>query len=1030
MIDFYNAFISYKHADLDSSIAEHIQNRLEHFHVPRKIGKKLKHEKISRIFRDKDELPATSNLTETITDALEKAEHLIVICSTNTKKSIWVQREIETFLKTHSIDKILTVLCDGEPNDVIPEILLFREQELKDENGVLRKVKIPMEPLSCDYRLGKKQADKEELARLASAILGCSYDELQRRRRQYKIRRAITVGSVVVAGLMAFGGYMIYANKKINESLNEALRNRSKYLANEAERLLEDDLRTDALQIAIEAAPKDLDDKSLLIPKAERALIDATGAYLTYGSVLTNTWNFKSNSRIDAFAVSPEGRYVAVKDASGHVSCWNRVSKEIFFEKNDGNGIFKILNPEGEYIFVYQNKLEAYSTQDGKKIWTKEFEEKSTSLRKDDINLQGDKIYYEIKGTIFVLSAKDGKEIAKYDLNKWALGKFVVSSSGDKIAYDYTELGQFNDVGVNLCDVNTGEKSQLLIEDRHLYSIAFAGDYLFTVTGDQISAERDILYDLEAHITKPTTNKITCFDMSLQEKWSAEITYDSIGLLNTLLYLPERNAIACDAGNVVCIYDIASGAVLNEYTLSSAVRELCDPDADGIPMIITFDGTVYFPRGHKAKTEENGEDKPDNSLISRKLLCDEIVSAGVYGGIFCYSKYDKDLHLYEYNLVDDEWTFVPETDILKNHSQSLLYNDDILFLSSESDTLKDGSQIVAIDPNKGSVMYTKNIDDGYSSYTSAFGRFGDSFYYFGTKKLYKIDPKTGDNTTIDLKDLNKYSETIMTEGCFIYFDKPGGEAKRKLYVVNFKDDSLMEFETDLEKNDRVDRAYYNETLNSVFFESSKKIYIAGLNGKDKKAREIEMPDSWNPDNLLFFVNTNEDGSLVFFGQNSNITVTDKSFKDKYSINIEGISPVGLTVHKKKVFLLSSDYLSIFDEKNGDLLKRCEISISAEQDDTLYGDIASDITFDEDSKLVFIKCKGSLVVLDGDTMSETAHIDNCYGYHKGTDRFYTFKQDEGLGYFKHYSVEDLVKKAEKILNGQPIPPEYKEKYGIE
>ena len=219
-------------------------------------------------------------------------------------------------------------------------------------------------------------------------------------------------------------------------------------------------------------------------------------------------------------------------------------------------------------------------------------------------------------------------------------------------------------------------------------------------------------------------------------------------------------------------------------------------------------------------------------------------------------------------------------------------------------------------------------------------------------------------------------------------------------------------------------------MNSVFFESSKKIYIAGLNGKDKKAREIEMPDSWNPDNLLFFVNTNEDGSLVFFGQNSNITVTDKSFKDKYSINIEGISPVGLTVHKKKVFLLSSDYLSIFDEKNGDLLKRCEISISAEQDDTLYGDIASDITFDEDSKLVFIKCKGSLVVLDGDTMSETAHIDNCYGYHKGTDRFYTFKQDEGLGYFKHYSVEDLVKKAEKILNGQPIPPEYKEKYGIE
>ena len=173
MIDFYNAFISYKHGPLDSKIASHIQRKLEHFHVPHKLGKKLKHKKITQIFRDKDELPITSDLTETITNALEKAEYLIVICSTHTRESFWVKREINTFLKTHSQDKILTVLTEGEPFEVIPEELLTQVKEYTDENGFMQRVKVPVEPLSCDYRMRTSQADKEELPRLAAALLGC-----------------------------------------------------------------------------------------------------------------------------------------------------------------------------------------------------------------------------------------------------------------------------------------------------------------------------------------------------------------------------------------------------------------------------------------------------------------------------------------------------------------------------------------------------------------------------------------------------------------------------------------------------------------------------------------------------------------------------------------------------------------------------------------------------------------------------------------------------------------------------------------
>ena len=123
MIDYYNAFISYKHAPLDSKVASDIQKNLEHFVIPAAIRKQTGKKKIERVFRDKDELPITSDLTDTISNALEKSDYLIVICSPNTIKSSWVIKEIEFFLKNHTKKQILTVLAGGETKDVIPEII-------------------------------------------------------------------------------------------------------------------------------------------------------------------------------------------------------------------------------------------------------------------------------------------------------------------------------------------------------------------------------------------------------------------------------------------------------------------------------------------------------------------------------------------------------------------------------------------------------------------------------------------------------------------------------------------------------------------------------------------------------------------------------------------------------------------------------------------------------------------------------------------------------------------------------------------
>ena len=121
----YNAFISYRHHPDDIRVAETIHRSLERFRVPGKI--RAKYGKITRLFRDKEELPITSDLNDDIDEALKNSDYLIVICSVHTRESIWVQREIELFLKSHHRSRVLTVLAGGEPYDVIPEILLHDE---------------------------------------------------------------------------------------------------------------------------------------------------------------------------------------------------------------------------------------------------------------------------------------------------------------------------------------------------------------------------------------------------------------------------------------------------------------------------------------------------------------------------------------------------------------------------------------------------------------------------------------------------------------------------------------------------------------------------------------------------------------------------------------------------------------------------------------------------------------------------------------------------------------------------------------
>ena len=107
----YDAFICYRHGETDSQAAKILQQKLEHFHIPWMRKNKIK--KIRRVFMDEGELSSCSDFGLQIREALKNSGWLIVICSSETKDSPWVNLEIKTFLEFHDRSRILAVVTEG-----------------------------------------------------------------------------------------------------------------------------------------------------------------------------------------------------------------------------------------------------------------------------------------------------------------------------------------------------------------------------------------------------------------------------------------------------------------------------------------------------------------------------------------------------------------------------------------------------------------------------------------------------------------------------------------------------------------------------------------------------------------------------------------------------------------------------------------------------------------------------------------------------------------------------------------------------
>ena len=250
----YDAFICYKHGEIDSAAALQLQQSLEHLHIPRGVSPRHGRNLLKRVFVDEGELSSCADFGLQIREALKNSEYLIVICSPNTPGSPWVNLEIETFLEYHDRSHILSVLTGGEPEVSFP--------------ALLKKGKNNDEVFAADARGANakeclKRLKKDALLRIAAPLLGTSYDELKHRRQNYIFRRAAFASIFAILFLTGFLSFSLWQNGQIKKQYLESLKKQAQITSSEAVSAYEKGNLLQALDLVLSTVPDEDTDEAI-----------------------------------------------------------------------------------------------------------------------------------------------------------------------------------------------------------------------------------------------------------------------------------------------------------------------------------------------------------------------------------------------------------------------------------------------------------------------------------------------------------------------------------------------------------------------------------------------------------------------------------------------------------------------------------------------------------------------------------------------------------------------------------------------
>lgn len=749
----YDAFISYRHSELDMEIAKKIHKGLETFRVPAAIVKKSGKKRINRVFRDQEELPIGSDLNDNIEGALKTSEYLIVICSPRTPESYWVMKEIDTYIALHGREHILAVLIEGEPEQSFPKQLLV------DDNGN------PVEPLAADVRGETEKARntklKTEIMRLAAPLLSCAYDDLRQRHRERRLKRifgTISAATALVAVLgVSFGIYHAHQAKVIKEQADEIalqytgkLENQSRFLASTSNQLLKSGDREDAVLVALEALPGEGNDRPF-VADAQSALTDALYSY-SLGQDMEMDRLLKADLPVVDIGYSDDQQYLWAEDSSDNAYLWNaKTGEEILMIPNQPNVLDEVGNCDLLSMCAYDNKLilinsnGAYAyNYDGSVAWKNESSEIVYRGYCDGRN--GIAQYSDLRN-MKVLSLVDGSIINSYSVGEEAdvfslacafadNGRMAIS----RVVDEEQEHGYFDIVDLSkdsMMDVKT--------------EYDFISGMFYYSEGVIVAVSSDSALLFEGADRLPVA--VEAFDESgnriwKQDSYCTSANPDSTGTcIKVRSYTDdlgtEHKEAIVSIDNHVTTYNLETGEIVSERYLNNGIRTLLVAASSGLGFLAEGNGYVDIV---DLTTGKNYSEQQivTNSSIMQIALGDGVMAIRNYGS--------PDIMLLSYHYGEG----VEEVDSYPESPRCVLHTED------ES-------------------MYAVSLDYDYKSFVI--------YDAENDEKIATYCPTVGDGDRVEVAGFNADGKliTMSNDGIMTVFDAK----KQNEEIVDFSDESYF-----------------------------------------------------------------------------------------------------------------------------------------------------------------------------------------------------------------------------------------------
>ena len=469
----YCAFISYRHKELDKYVAKRIHTMIERYTVPGEMREAWGDKKLGKVFRDEEELPVSSNLTDSICTALDHTQYLIVICTPDTPESIWVEREIKYFLEHHDRSHVVAVLAEGTPDTSFPKWLTTTYDADGNETGKIEPLAANLTDVNNKFQ---KSRMKKEAVRLYAAIMGCPFDSLWQREKRQKVNRMLALVSVLAAVALFYGISIYYKNEEIEKQNNEIKKQ------NEEIKKQNDEIKEKSTQIEKqnEEIKKQYDDIS---EKNRELKINEAEALLNEGKLLYDRCNYNKSIECALQVIrTKEGREAFADDAEYLLSKslgaerYNNTMRTVGVLEQEDNvdGLLISEDRSRVYTLDIRGYLRCFFIEDETLLWRTDtkigYNHYAATIKQRIVEMpEYESIICTGPEAVSAVSTKDGKLIWSYKIEGLSNADLSVLSKDKKTIAVITGqglIGMENGKFVILNTVDGTVKKEIPIKDE------------------------------------------------------------------------------------------------------------------------------------------------------------------------------------------------------------------------------------------------------------------------------------------------------------------------------------------------------------------------------------------------------------------------------------------------------------------------------------------------------------------------------------------------------------------------------------